>query len=400
MSEPHGPFDFDQAVDRRGTDSRKWGGVAARWGHADVLPMPMADMDFPVAPVIQRAMAARLEHGVFGYTRVSHDALAATCAWLEHRHGWTVQPEQLVPAPGVVPAAYAALRALCPDGGAVVVQPPLYPRLLRLEPLGVRPVASPLRLEAGRYAMDLSALEAQVEASSARALVLCNPHNPVGRAWSRAELEALGALCLRHELWVVADEVFGDLCLPGQRFTPFANLGPELAARTVTCTSASKAFNLAGLSTAVAVVSDPALRRRVQDALAATGFTTPGPFGLAASAAAHTEGEPWLEALLPYLAGNLAELEVWLARVLPRARLLPMEAGYLAWIDLRTYRRDADTLYRLALDRGRVALVRGTHFGLAGEGFLRMNLGCPRVTLREALARLEQGFVPALGVLP
>jgi cysteine-S-conjugate beta-lyase len=400
MNAQHGPFDFDHPADRRGTDARKWGDVQARWGHPDVLPMPMADMDFAVAPVIQQAMARRLEHGIFGYTRVSDVYREAVCGWMRRRHGWVVQPDHVLPAPGVVPAAYAAIRAVCPEGGAVVVQPPLYPRLLRLEPLGVRPVSCPLALEAGRYHLDLAALEAQLDRAPARAMVLCNPHNPVGRAWGRAELEALGQLCLRRDLWVVADEVFGDLCVPGQRFTPFASLGLEIAARTVTCTSASKAFNLAGLSTAAAVVPDAELRSRVQAALASTGFTTPGPFGLAASAAAYTQGEPWLEALLPYLAANLAELEAWLVRMLPRARLLPMEAGYLAWIDLRAYGLDSDTLYSLALERSRVALVRGTHFGPAGEGFLRMNLGCPRATLRDALARLERGFVPALGARP
>jgi cystathionine beta-lyase len=400
MSAQHGPFDFDLPVDRRGTDARKWGDVQARWGHPDVLPMPLADMDFRVAPVIQQALATRLEHGVFGYTRVSGAWLEALCAWMSRRHGWRVTPDQVVPAPGVVPAAYAAVRALCPDGGGVVVQPPLYPRLLGLEPLGVEPRLEPLAEVDGHYRMDLDALEARLAGEPARVLVLCNPHNPVGRAWSREELEALGSLCLRHELWVVADEVFGDLCQPGQRFTPFASLSPELAARTVTCTSASKAFNLAGLSTAAAIVPDPAMRQRVRATLAATGFTTPGPFGLAATVAAYEGGEPWLEALLPYLATNASALEAWLSRALPRARLLPMEAGYLAWIDLRAYGSDADTLYRLALDRSRVALVRGTHFGAVGEGFLRMNLGCPRATLREALDRLERGLVPALETTP
>ncbi len=389
-------FDFDRIVDRRGGDSRKWGDVQARWGHADVLPMPMADMDFPVAPAVQRALQRRLDHGLFGYTRVDQAFGAAACDWLERRHRWAVDPAWLVPAPGVVPAVYAAARALCSDGGAVVVQPPLYARFLKLGALGVRQLDSPLVLEGERYRMDLEALEVLMDRQPVRALLLCNPHNPVGRAWSRSELRALGELCSRRDLTIIADEVFGDLCLPGQRFTPFASIDPELAARTITCTSASKAFNLAGLSTAVAIVRDPLLRESLEGELAATGFTTPGPFGLAASCAAWEHGGPWLDALLPYLAANFSELEAWLGRVLPSARLVPAQAGYLAWVDLRALGRCTDELHRIAVDHARVAPVRGTHFGAVGEGFLRFNIGCPRATLHQAMAQLERGFVPAL----
>ncbi len=397
---PQPSFDFDQVVDRRGSDSRKWGDVRARWGHADVLPMPMADMDFPVAPTIQHCLQGRLDHGVFGYTRVDRAFREAACAWWSQRHGWEVDADWIVPAPGVVPAVLAAVRARCRAGGAVVVQPPLYPRFLHFDALELRQLEQPLVLQGARHHMDLVALEALLERQPARVLLLCNPHNPVGRAWSRGELEALGELSLRHDLLVVADEVFGDLCLPGHRFTPFASIDPALEARTVTCTSASKAFNLAGLHTAVAVAPDPSVRASIQAALASTGFTTPGPFGLAASRAAWERGAPWLDALLPYLASNIAALEAWLTRSLPRARLIAPEAGYLAWIDLRAYERDTDELYRLALERSRVALVSGSHFGQGGDGFLRMNLGCPRATLLEALGRLERSFVPALEGCP
>ncbi len=387
-------FDFDTPVERRGTDSRKWGDPEASWGHADVLPMPMADMDFPVAPPIQRAIEARASHGVFGYTRVDHRYRQALCAWMSRRHTWEPEPSWVLPAPGVVPAVYAAARALCAPGSAVAVLSPIYPRFLHFDALGLGQRSIPLRLEGERYSLDIEALEAQL--GDARVLLLCNPHNPVGRVWRRAELEALGALCLRRELWVITDEVFADLCAPGQRFTPFASLSPELAARTVTCTSASKSFNLAGLQCASALVSDPALRQRVAAALAATGFTTPGPFGLAATVAAYEQGEPWLQALLPYLAANLRALRGWLARALPEARLIPAEAGYLAWIDLRAYGRDADELCRLALVLSRVALVSGLRFGPGGDGFLRLNLGCPRSTLDQALERLERHLVPAI----
>ncbi len=393
---PPRSIDFDRVVERRGGDSRKWGDVAARWGHPDVLPMPMADMDFPVAPAIQQALEARVAHGLFGYTRVGEGFTEALRGWLERRHGWAVDPAWVVPAAGVVPAVYAAVRARCAAGEGVVVQPPVYARFLRLEALGVRQIEAPLTLVGETYRMDLEALDVLLRRVPARVLLLCNPHNPVGRVWSPGELEALAAFCVARDLTVVADEVFADLCLPGQRVTPFASLGADIAARTVTCTSASKAFNLAGLGCAAALVPDPALRKAVGAALAATGFTTPGPFGLAASCAAWEQGEPWLEALLPYLAGNMAELGGWLARALPRARLIPAQAGYLAWIDLRAYGRDSDALYQLALDGARVALVAGTHFGAGGQGFLRMNLGCPRATLREALERLERGLVPAL----
>jgi cystathionine beta-lyase len=388
------PFDFDTPRERRGTDSRKWGDPEGSWGHPDVLPMPMADMDFPVAPAIQEALEDRVGHGIFGYTRVGEAYRQALCGWMGRRHGWQVHPDWVLPAPGVVPAAYAAARALCAPGGSIAVLSPIYPRFLRFAALGLDQRVIPLRLEGGRYVMDPETLEARLE--DARVLLLCNPHNPVGRVWSRRELEALGELCLRRQLWVIADEVFADLTAHGHRFTPFASLSPQLADRTVTCTSASKSFNLAGLQCASALVSEPRVRQRVAEALAATGFTTPGPFGLAATRAAYERGEPWLEALLPYLAGNAELLRGWLERVLPQARAIPMEAGYLAWIDLRAYGRDADALFQLALDRARVALVSGARFGPGGEGFVRMNLGCPRATLREALSRLEQHLVPAL----
>jgi cystathionine beta-lyase len=387
-------FDFDSPPERRGTDSRKWGDPRASWGHPDVLPMPMADMDFPAAPAIQRAIEARSAHGVYGYTRVDEGHRRSLCDWMLRRHGWAVDPDWVVPAPGVVPAAFAAARALCPADASIAVLSPIYPRFLGFGSLGLEQRVIPLRLEGRRYDLDLDSLEDQLD--DARTLLLCNPHNPVGRVWRREELEALGALCLRRGLHVIADEVFADLCAPGQRFVPFASLSPELAARTVTCTSASKSFNLAGLQCASALVTEPSLRLAVVQALSATGFTTPGPFGLAATRAAYEHGEPWLEALLPYLADNVEVLRTWLLRALPEARLIPPEAGYLAWIDLRPYGCDSEALFELALARARVALVSGARFGPGGDGFLRMNLGCPRATLLQALARLERGFVPAL----
>lgn len=385
-------YDFDTLPDRRGTASLKWdfgGRIAGREG---LLPLWVADMDFVAPPFILEAVARRAAHGVFGYTLEPESWFEAAMGWLAARHGWRVRREWLVAAPGVVQTVSAALAAASGPGDRVVIQPPVYhPFAQRIRANGRAVAENPLVLDGDRYRMDFDGLEREL-AAGARVLILCSPHNPGGRAWSREELQRTAEVCARHRAVVVSDEIHADLTLHGRRHVPFATVSEEAARISVTCVSATKTFNLAGLGGALAIAGDEDLRARLQAALGAQSAATANCFAVAASEAAWRGGAAWLEAMLAYVAGNLAYLADRLPRELPGARVLPLEATYLAWIDLRGLGRGDEEVRRRLLDAG-IWLDEGRKFGTGGAGFQRLNLACPR----SVLSRAVDGMVRALG---
>jgi cystathionine beta-lyase len=394
---PDARYNFDAPIDRRGTASLKWDFTRRYTGlEGPLLPLWVADMDFPAPVEVVQALRRRAQHGIYGYTLEPESYFEAAMAWLERRHGWAVDRPWLVPCPGVVPAINLALLAWSESGDGVVIQPPVYyPFKESIQQNGRRVVENPLRLDtpasAGRYRMDLEALERQID-DRTRLLVLCSPHNPVARVWQRDELEPLVELCRRRGLVLVSDEIHHDLVMPAHRHLPTASVNSDAAQITVTLTSATKTFNLAGLGGSLAIIPDRTLRRRFRAVRDSLWTDIANAFAVVAAEAAWRHGEPWLEQVLAYVWGNYRHLVDFLADRLPAARICPLEGTYLAWVDLRGLGYSDSELRERILRRAGVWLDDGPMFGTGGEGFQRINLACPRATLTEALQRMANAL--------
>jgi cysteine-S-conjugate beta-lyase len=375
---------FDRVVDRRASDSNKWHKFPA-----DVLPLWVADMDFPSPPAVVDALRARVEHGFFGYLREHNELPAVVAERLAKRYGWRVSPEAIVALPGVIAGFNQALRALTSPGDGLLVQTPVYPPILRAAGNhGLRRDEHALTRGAdGRHAVDLETFGASFR-DRTRAFLLCNPHNPVGRLYGRTELEGMAAACLRRDVAIVADEIHCDLLLDGRQHVPIASLAPEIEQRTITLMAPSKTFNLPGLKCAVGIVPDPELRQRF---VAAGADLVPkiNLLGYIAAVAAYREADAWLDELLAYLADNRDFLVEQVRTRLPGVVVAPPEATYLAWLDCRAAAPAAADPYTFFLERARVALSDGSAFGPGGAGFVRLNFGCPRTLLAQGLERMR-----------
>jgi cystathionine beta-lyase len=380
-------YDFDRVYDRRGSDSAKWGRF-----DPDVLPMPVADMDFPSPEPVRRALRERVEHPFYGYGMATEDFHAAFTAWLKRRHGWEVPYEALVPIPGVIPGFNMALRALTSPGDSIALQLPAYPPILNANGHHglVRNEAFLVRGDSGRYEIDWQSLEAAIDETT-RVFLLCNPHNPVGRVFSRDELRRLAEICLDRGLWIVSDEIHCDLVLDGNVHTPIASLGPEVAERTITLMAPSKTFNLAGLKASVAIVTDAVLRERFEAAKGGLVGSV-NILGYAAMTAAYRDCEDWLEALKRYLTANRDFLAAFVRERMPEIVVYPAEGTYLAWLDCNALGAPGNDACGWFLENARVAFGDGKNFGPPGEGFVRLNFGCPRMLLREGLERMARAL--------
>jgi cystathionine beta-lyase len=382
------PTEFDRVIDRRNTASLKWDFSKRLTGREGLLPLWVADMDFPAPQEVLEALRRRVEHGVFGYTLEPESYFQAAMDWVLRRHGWKLEREWLLPAPGVVPAINLAILAFSEPGDEVVIQPPVYyPFGESIQRNGREVAENPLALEGGRYRMDFAQLERLIGPRT-RLLILCSPHNPVGRVWERGELKRLGELCLRRGVILLSDEIHGDLVLPGFRHLPTASLSPELAGFTVAFLSATKSFNLAGLGGSLMVIPDPNLRKRFKKTKESLWTGLANAFSVTASETAWRHGGPWLERLLAYILDNYEFLARFLAERLPAARVMSLEGTYLAWIDFRSLGLSDKQLKERIVQRAGVWLDDGPMFGTGGQGFQRLNLACPRSTLREALERI------------
>lgn len=376
-------YDFDQVIDRFPTESIKW--------HAydrDVLPLWVADMDLPCPEPVIRALQERVSHGIFGYPAEPPELRSVIQDRLRRLYGWQVSPEALVFLPGVIAGFNLAIRAVASPGDGVLAQTPVYfPILWAPANAGCTLDEMELsRLPDGSYAVDMDAFEAAIKPRT-RIFVLSNPHNPVGRVFRREELESMAEACARHNVVICSDEIHCDLLLDGNRHLPIASLDPEIGQRTITLMAPSKTFNIAGLHSSFAIAENPELRERL---LRARAGLVPGGLsvlGYVAMLAAYRDGQPWLDALLPYLQANRDLLKHVVDERLPGIALWKPEGTYLAWLDCRTARLP-DNAYRFFLERARVALNDGASFGRGGEGFVRLNFGCPRPTLIEALDRM------------
>jgi cystathionine beta-lyase len=383
-------FDFDAILDRRGTGSYKWDFCERAFGEKDVIPMWVADMDFAAPPAVVDALKVRAAHAAYGYPLISRSFWAALSGWLKRRQGWEAGRNEMSLLPGVVPGLNLCVNAFTRPGDKIVIQTPVYhPFYAAVENNGRRIVRNPLAFEGGRFAMDFDHLKS-LDDGRTRMIILCSPHNPVGRVWTREELARLAEIAAAGDWVVVADEIHGDLILPGHRFTPFATVSPEAAGRTVTLTAPSKTFNVAGLSTAAAIIGNPRLKALFDGQLQNAGLSMGNVFGLAAFEAAYREGEAWLEALLVYLAGNAEFAGRFLAEKVPGINLIAPEGTYLGLLDCRGLGLDQAELDRFFLREAKVYFEPGPRFGDELRGFQRINLGCPRPLLGEALERIER----------
>jgi cystathionine beta-lyase len=388
---------FDAIIDRTGTDSVKWDYRPTNKRGDRLLPMWVADMDFPVSTAIQEALARRVEHPIYGYTFASDDYRGSFLEWQRARNGWRIDESSLLFAPSVMPAVRAAILTFSDPGDGVIIQPPVYfPFFNAIRDNGRSVVENPLVQTDGRYEMDLDQLE-DVITPRTRILLLCSPHNPVGRVWSRRELERLEELCARHDLVVIADEIHSDLLRSGTEFVPYADVGSQAAARTIATHSPSKTFNIAGMASAHVVVPDGGIRARMNDAMARLGMTLPNTLSLVASQAAYAHGAGWTDALLAYLDDQIEWFEGEIHSRFGGAITLPgIEGTYLAWLDFRRIldhagADDADARHAL-VEEAALWLSEGHRFGDNGSGFFRMNLAAPRSVVRDGLARLERAI--------
>ena len=376
-------FDFDTVYERRDTDSSKW----ARFP-ADVIPMPVADMDFPSPGPVRRALRERVEQGFFGYGRAIEELHDVFTARLRKRYAWDVPNEALVPIPGVIPGMNMALRALASPGDSMVIQLPSYPPILNAcEHHGlVRRDAHLVRGDSGRYEIDWESFEAAFD-DATKVFVLCNPHNPVGRVFSPEELRRMAEICLDHKAWIIADEIHCDLQLAGNTHTPIASLSPEIAARTITLMAPSKTFNLAGLKASLAIVPDPDLRARFEGGKGGLVGAV-NVLGYTAMTAAYRDCDEWLHELTAYLTANRDYLDAFVKERLPGVTSYPAEATYLAWLDCNALELPENDAFTWFLEHAKVGLGDGRNFGPTGEGFVRLNFGCPRATLEAGLERM------------
>jgi cystathionine beta-lyase len=385
-------FDFDTVLDRRGTGCLKWDLPARKLGAPEALPMWVADMDFAAPPAVIEALSCRVAHGAFGYASFPESVREAAAGWMKSRFGWEVGTDWISIAPGVVPSLYACVRALTRPGDGVIIQTPVYPPFFSaVEATGRRLVRNPLRFDGVRFTMDLDDLERRIDERT-RTLILCSPHNPVGRVWTEAELRDLSRLCLEKNVVVVSDEIHGDLVFRGHRHIPLATLGPEIADRTITLAAPSKTFNIAGLAASLSIASNRGFRESFRQEFALTGWELPNVFGLVAMEAAYRGGGPWLDALLVYLEAGADLLSRGFAERLQPLRFYKPEGTYLALVDGRGLGLQPAAWNEFLLRKAGLFLNDGSMFGPETVGFARLNFACPHSVLAEALERVGKAL--------
>ncbi len=380
-------YNFDERIDRRGTGCVKWDMAPDK----DVLPLWVADMDFRAAPAILEAVKKRAEHGVFGYTVVEDDYYDAVISWFRRRHQWHIQREEILYTTGVVPAMSVAVKALTMPGEKVIILSPDYNCFFSsVRNNGCEVVESVLVRTGSRFTVDWQDFEAKCADEKATVFLLCNPHNPTGRVWTKEELERMNDICLRHHVKVVSDEIHCELMMPGHVFQPFAAVSEACRQNSVILNSPSKSFNIAGLQAANIICSQPEWRRRLDRAININEVCDLNPFGPVALKAAYNESEDWIDELNQYLWGNYQALCAFAKEHLPQWSVCTLEGTYLPWIDITATGMTSQEYSDLLLRKAKVWVNPGTMYGpQSGEGYIRMNIACPRSLLMEALQRIK-----------
>ena len=380
-------YDFDKVTPRCGTNSYKWDSTDDK----EVLPMWVADMDFPTAPCIINALEKRVEHGIFGYTRVPEEYYDAVISWFSRRHHWKPRREWFIYTSGVVPALSAVIKALTNVGDKVLTLTPVYNCFFSsIRNNGCELDSCALRYEDNTFSIDYEDLERRAADPKTTLMLLCNPHNPSGRVWTREELRRIGDICIKNNVVVVADEIHCELVHPGFTYTPFASMSEEFQKHSVTCVAPSKAFNIAGLQIANIIVENDKWRQRIDKAININEVCDVNPFGVIATIAAYNEGEEWLNQLLQYIHGNYLFFKDYCEEHLPQLPVAPLEGTYLAWMDCRSLGIPSEELEEELMKEAKLWLNAGSMYGKEGEGFMRWNLACPRQLVKEGLERFSQ----------
>ena len=382
-------YDFDEIISRRNSNSYKWDAVMEE----GVLPMWVADMDFRTAPAVVEVLRKRMDHGIFGYTKVPPIYYDAIINRFTRRHGWQIDRDWIIYTSGVVPALSAIIKALTVPGDRVLVQTPVYNCFFSsIRNNGCEIVANPLVYTNGTYRIDFDDLARKATDPKVKLLLLCNPHNPVGRVWTRAELMCIGEICLRNDVLVVADEIHCELVYSGHTYIPFASISDDFRNRSVTCTSPSKAFNLAGLQIANIFAADESVRVKIDKAINLNEVCDVNPFGVEALVAAYNDGEEWLEELKCYLSDNYLYMRTFFNKYLPQFPVVKLEGTYLVWVDCSVLNRSSKEIAEILLKAEKLWINEGSMYGEAGEGFIRINIACPRQILIDGLNRLKRGL--------
>lgn len=377
-------FNFDEVISRRNTNCIKWDNSA----DPEMLPMWVADMDFRTAPAIVEALQKRVSHGIFGYTRVPDEYYEAVIGWLDRRHGLRVRKDWFIYTSGVVPAISAIVKAMTEPGDKVILQTPVYNCFFSsVRNNGCEIVSNPLVYADNTYHMDYEDLERKASDPRVKVLILCNPHNPAGRVWTREELVKLGDICIRHNVLVISDEIHCELVYPGHRHLPFASISEEFQKHSVTCISPSKAFNIAGLQIANIIAPDDEIRRRIDRAINVNEVCDVNPFGVIATIAAYNEGEEWLDQLIGYIWENYKFMKDFCAKNLPDFPLVVLEGTYLAWMDCSALHIPSEELEERLRKEAKLWLNAGAMYGKDGDRFMRWNLACPRERVEDGLNR-------------
>lgn len=384
-------YNFDEVIERRGTDSVKWDGVKKIWGSDDLIPMWVADMDFRTPPFVIEVLRKRLEHEILGYTFACEEWYTSIADWLQRRHQWEVTREMLTFVPGIVRGQAFALQCFTNPGDKVMVMTPVYhPFFLVTERMGREVVYSPLDLHDGHYQIDFERFSKDIQ--GCKVLILCNPHNPGGRVWTVEELHRIATICKDNGVLVISDEIHADLTLPPYKHHPFATVSEVAAQISLTFMAPSKAFNMPGLGSSYAIVLDGELRNRFQTFMEAGEFSEGHLFAYIGTAAAYMHGEEWLEQMLDYIQGNIDFTDNYLKTYIPQIKMIRPQASYLVFLDCRALQLNQEGLTKLFSDKAHLALNDGKMFGEPGEGFMRLNIGCPRSVLEQALRQLAEAL--------
>lgn len=382
-------FNFNKIIDRTNNFSAKWSEMNKNFGSNDLLPMWVADMDFLTAPCIMEALKDRLEQGIFGYTTRPSSYNESIVNWLDNRFSWKIKKEWLMFSPAVITSISLLIQNLTQKNDKIMIQEPVYSPFHNIVELNERDlVISPLiKLDDGSYIMDYEDIEAKIK--DVKIFILCNPHNPVGRVWTREELTRLGQICLKHNVIVISDEIHSDIILKNHKHTPFASISKEFCKNTITCMAPTKTFNLAGLQSSFLVMSNPYYYEVMDRAFSTLDIKRNNAFSLVATEAAYNYGEDWLDELIKYIEDNVDFAIEYIKTNIPKLKVKKPEGTYLLWVDFNSLNVDEKDLKDALINKGRVALSSGSSFGIGGGGYYRINLACPRAMVLEALKRIE-----------
>ena len=384
--------DFDRIIDRLNTESVKWDSLLDVYGDKDLIPLWVADMDFPAPKEVTEAIKERVLHPIYGYSKAGEDYYNAIISWNKRQHNFDISREWIVHSPGVVPALNWLIQALTSKEDKIIIQEPVYHPFKHAILANDRvPLNNQLLYQDGEYKMDLEGLESIID-DKTRMLILCNPHNPVGRVWTEKELRALGDICFKHNILVVSDEIHGDLIYKGYKHIPFASLGENFADKSIICNAPSKTFNLAGLQCSNIIIKNTDIREKFLSHLDKMHIQGPTPFSIAGVKAAYNHGDIWLQELLDYLEENLNFMINYLKDNLPKIKVIRPQGTYLVWVDFTPLNLTREEINHKLIEEAGVALNDGLMFGESGDRFQRFNIACPRTTLKEALARIAETF--------